>query len=132
MILMTFENIIASLAKELGLDMSAEDGTASFRVQTESGRQVEVSIFTMDDGESVELCAELGEVPSEGAGDLMLRMLEANHLFSSTGGATLSVDEGHIKLERYAGIVEFERGDGTKIASRFLDTAKMWADIVAC
>jgi len=128
---MAFEDAMATLGKELGVDLSVEDGAAWFLATPEDGgRQIEVSISVMDDGDSVALCADLGEMPSEGASELMLRMLEANHLFSSTGGATLSVDDGRVKLERYVGLVNFERGEGANIIAPFLNTAKIWADIV--
>jgi len=129
---MAFEDAIASLGKELGIDLSVEDGAAEFVATPEDGgRQVAVSISVMDDGESVALCADLGEMPSEGAGELMLRMLEANHMFGSTGGATLSVDAGRVKLERHFGLVNLERGEGANIIVPFLDKASFWADVVA-
>ena len=128
---MAFDDVIASIGNELGMDMAVKDGVAEFAIAPEDGgERVVVSASAMDDGVSVELCADLGEMPSEGASELMLRMLEANHLFASTGGATLSVDGGRVKLERYVGIAEFERGEGLSIVASFIETAKAWSDIV--
>ena len=129
---MAFEDAIASLGKELGIDLTVEDGVARFTATPESGsKQVSVSISEMDDGVSALLCADLGEMPSEGANELMLRMLEANHLFASTGGATLSVDDGSVKLERYVGLVELQRGEGARVVAPFVEVAREWLGIVA-
>ena len=129
---MVFEDAIASLGKGLGADLSVEDGVAEFTAAPEDGgEQVEISISEMDDGVSALLCADLGEMPSEGTNELMLRMLEANHLFDSTGGATLSVDDGRVKLERYVGLVELQRGDGAGVVAAFVGVAREWRGIVA-
>ena len=114
------------------MDLAVEDGVAEFVATPEGGgERIEVSISAMDDGEYAELCADLGEMPSEGAEKLMLRMLEANHLFDATGGATLSVEDGRAKLERYVGIVALQRGDGAKIVTAFVETARTWQGLVA-
>ena len=88
---MEFEDAIAVLGKDLGIDLVVEDGVAEFVATSKDGDEpVEVAISAMDDGESAVLSADLGEMPTEGADELMLRMLEANHLFDATGGASLS------------------------------------------
>ncbi len=129
---MAFEDVIASLGRDLGIDLVAEDGVAGFVATSEDGSErIEVSISAMDDGESVVLCADLGEIPTKDADRLMLRMLEANHLFDATGGATLSVEDGRAKLERYVGIVALQRGDSARIVSPFVATARTWRRLIA-
>ena len=130
---MAFEDAISTLGRELGLDLSVEGGAAEFVATPEDGgRPIAVSISAMDDGgDDALLCADLGELPAEGVGELMLRLLEANHLFGSTGGATLSVDEGRVKLERHVRLVDLERGEGANVIVPFLGTAGTWADVVA-
>ena len=128
---MAFEDAIASLGKDLGIDLVVDDGVTAFVATPEDGGdRIEVSISAMDDGERAALCADLGEMPSEGADALMLRMLEANHLFDATGGATLSVEDGRAKLERCVGIVALQRGDGEKIVTTFIETARTWHGLV--
>ena len=74
---MEFEDAIAVLGKDLGIDLVVEDGVAAFVATSQDGDEpVEVSISAMDDGESAVLSADLGEMPSKGADELMLRMLE--------------------------------------------------------
>lgn len=125
---MEFEDAIAALGKDLGIDLLVEDGVAGFVATSQDGDEpLEVSISAMDDGESAVLSADLGELPATDADELMLRMLEANHLFESTGGATLSVEDGHAKLERSVGIVTLQRGgNGTGIVRPFVETARTW------
>lgn len=129
---MAFEDAIASLGRGLGIDLVVEDGVAEFVAASADGsEQIEVTISVLDDGVSALLCADLGEMPAKGSDRLMLRMLEANHLFGATGGATLSVEEGRAKLERYVGIVAFQRGDGARIVKPFLEMARKWRSLVA-
>jgi len=86
---MAFEDAIASLGRDLGIDLVVEDGVAEFvAASADGGEQIEVTISVLDDGVSALLCADLGEMPAKGSDRLMLRMLEANHLFGATGGAT--------------------------------------------
>ena len=129
---MEFEDAIAALGKDLGIDLVVEDGVAGFVATSKDGDEpVEVSISAMDDGESAVLSADLGEMPSEGADGLMLRMLEANHLFDATGGSSLSVEDDRAKLERSVNIVAIQRGDGAKIVPLFVEMARTWRGIVA-
>jgi hypothetical protein len=127
---MEFDDVIASLRGEFGAEGAAEGGAVVFAVAPEGGGPVEVSVSEMDDGASVLLCADVGEMPS-GGGELMLRMLEANHLFASTGGATLSVDGGRVKLERYVGLAEFDRRDAAAVVEPFAAVAQEWRGVVA-
>jgi len=127
-----FEDAIAVLGKDLGIDLVVEDGVAEFVATSQDGDEpVEVSISAMDDGESAVLSADLGEMPSEGADELMLRMLEANHLFDATGGASLSVEDDRAKLERYVNLVAFQREEGANIVPLFVEMARTWRGIVA-
>ena len=129
---MEFEDAIAALGKDLGIDLVVEDGVAGFVATSKDGDEpVEVSISAMDDGEHAVLSADLGEMPTDGADGLMLRMLEANHLFDATGGASLSVEDDRAKLERYVNLVALQRGDGAKIVPLFVEMARTWRGIVA-
>ena len=129
---MAFEDAIAVLGRDIGMDLVAEDGTAGFvAMSSDGGERIDVSISAMEDGMSVMLCADLGDMPEKNAEKLMLRMLEANHMFEATGGATLSVEDGRAKLERYVGIVALQRGDGAKLVLPFVETARKWCRLIA-
>lgn len=129
---MGFEDAVASLGRDLGIDLAVEDGVAEFvAASADGGEQIDVTISELDDGVSAALCADLGEMPAKGADGLMLRMLEANHLFSATGGASLSVEDGRAKLERYVGIAALQRGDSARIVPPFVATARTWRRLIA-
>ncbi len=129
---MEFEDAIASLGRDIGLDLVAEDGSVGFvATSADGGERIDVSISAMDDGVSAVLCADLGAMPDKGSAQLMLRMLEANHMFDSTGGATLSVEDGRAKLERYVSIMALHRGEGAKIVPTFIETARIWRRLIA-
>ena len=129
---MEFEDAIAALGKDIGIDLAVEDGVVAFvATSKDDDEPIEISISAMDDGESAVLCADLGEMPSAGADELMLRMLEANHLFDATGGSSLSVEDDRAKLERHVNLVAFQRGEGAKIVLLFVEMARTWRGIVA-
>ena len=129
---MEFEDAIASLGRDIGLDLVAEDGSVGFvATSADGGERIDVSISAMDDGVSAVLCADLGAMPDKGSAQLMLRMLEANHMFDSTGGATLSVEDGRSSLARYVSIIALHRGEGAKIVPTFIETARIWRRLIA-
>ena len=55
-----------------------------------------------ENGGAYTVSADLGPLPEDGADALVGEMLEANHAFQGTAGATLSVDPGigHVFLRR--------------------------------
>lgn len=79
-------------------------------------------VFTADDlvfsltpsesGEAVLLSAGLAPLPQDDSGRALREMLEANHLFAGTGGASLSVDPETlrplIQQTLWIGILDFE------------------------
>jgi hypothetical protein len=58
-------------------------------------------------------------------------MLEANHLFGGTGGASLSVEGTRAKLERRFSLAELGRGEGGSVLVPFFATVREWRDAVA-
>ena len=101
---MVFEDAIAVLGRDIGMDLVVEDGTAGFvAMSSDGGERIDVSISEMEDGMSVMLCADLGD----------------------------SVEDGRAKLERYIGIVALQRGDGAKLVLPFVETARKWCRLIA-
>lgn len=47
------------------------------------------------------------------------------------GSVDLVVDGVDVKLERYFGIASLERGEGANIIAPFVETARIWSDIVS-
>jgi len=129
---MTFADAMESLGTELGVPLVVDDGTAAFEVDRGDDDDVmDVELTACEDGESVDMSADLGEMPEKGAEELMMKMLEANHMFEGTGGAALSVEDGRAKLERRVSLASLGRGEGAKVVMPFLGMADAWAAIVS-
>ena len=125
---MTFEEVMESLGGELGLPLVPEDGAVAF--EAERGGDA-MSVTISDAGEFAELSADLGELPLDGREEILFRMLEANHLFEDTGGASLSAGDGRANLERRVPLFTLGRGDGVRIVAPFLETAWKWRGVIA-
>ena len=129
---MTFEETMESLGAELGVPLSVEDGKACFEaVPAGGGDVIEIDFKELLEGVVAVMSADLGEMPKEGAEALMKEMLESNHLFDGTGGATFSVGDGRIKLERYVRFEDLGRGEGANAVMPFIAKARRWADDIA-
>ena len=128
---MTFEDAINSLGSEFGAELEIEDGVAALTAHDDDGDEIDVILRSVENNEYADISSDLGELPSEGSEELMLKMLEANHLFSGTGGATLSIEEGRAKLERRVPLTELGRGEGAPVLTHFLATARKWRAALA-
>ena len=120
---MTFEEAMSALGSELGFDLAVEDGKASLEVVDAEGNDaaVVVELSEMRDGRGVLLSCDVGEVPSAGG---LKQLLEANHMFGETSGATLSAEDGRLYFERYVPISVIGRGEGAEFVKMFVAEAK--------
>lgn len=125
---MVFEDIIAVVERVLEMELAVVEGTTVFEVSgEEGGGRVRVILQDESERNRVLLSADLGEPPPEGAETLYRTMLEANHLFSGTAGATLALDEasGRFRLQKAELPDELANDvDGTLVA--FIETALNW------
>ncbi len=129
---MTFEETMDSLGAELGFPLSVLDGKASFEASSaKGGEPMDIEIKELLEGEIAVITADLGALPEEGAEELMRAMLEANHIFDGTGGASFSVDDGRVKLERYVRFQELGRGEGANVVMPFIAKARRMVDEIA-
>lgn len=127
---MTFEDAINSLAAEFGTTLQIDDGAAVFTVHDDDDADgIAVVLRPVENRECAVISADLGALPSDGAADAMLKMLEANHLFTGTGGATLSVEGDRAKLERCIPLQTLARGEAAPLLAQFLATARKWRPI---
>ena len=125
---MSFEDAIAALGAEFGVELSAEDGTASLEVSSEGGDFEPVS-FTLTyepEYETLLISADVCEVDPARGDEPLLKMLEANHMFTGTTGATFCVDDGRAKLERRIRLQSFWREGGKAILMSFFKTVQAW------
>ena len=125
---MSFEDAIAALGAEFGVELSAEDGTASLEVSSEGGDFEPVS-FTLTyepEYETLLISADVCEVDPARGDEPLLRMLEANHMFTGTTGATFCVDDGRAKLERRIRLEALWREGGRTILTSFFKSVQAW------
>lgn len=125
---MTFEDAIAALGAEFGVALSDEDGTASFEVASGDGdfEPVNVTLTYEPEDETLLVSADAGAVDLEGDDEPLLRMLEANHMFSGTAGASFCVDDGRAKLQRRIRLDVFWREGGKTILMSLFKAVQAW------
>ncbi len=123
---MTFEDAVKSLGAEFGTELGTKEGLAAFTASGDDGEGIDVTLSQVESDDSADISADLGELPSQGVEDMMMKMLEANHLFGGTGGATLSVEGDRVKLERRVPLTDLARGEGAGLLAQFLATARDW------
>ena len=125
---MSFEDTIAALGAEFGVPLSAEGGTASFELSAEGGgfEPVAVTLTYEPEDEMMLVSADVGEVDAEGGDEPLLRMLEANHVFAGTMGASFSMDGARARLERRIRLDAFWREGGSGILMSLFRTVQDW------
>ena len=62
----------------------------------------------------------------EGGDEPLLKMLEANHMFSGTMGASFCVDDGRAKLQRRIRLDAFWREGGKAILTSLFKSVQDW------
>ena len=125
---MSFEDAIASLGAELGFDLPVADGVAQLEAAGGEGDVFDVALSEMPDVGGVLLSSEVGELSEVTA---LQPLLEANHIFAETAGATLSLADGHLYFEQYVPLSAIGRGEGTGIVKLFVAHARDWRQRIA-
>ena len=125
---MSFEDAIAALGEEFGVELSAEDGAASFEVSSDDGdfEPVNFTLTYEPENEMLLVSADAGEVDLESGDEPLLKMLEANHMFSGTMGASFCVDDGRAKLQRRIRLDAFWREGGKDILTSLFKSVQDW------
>ena len=125
---MSFEDAIAALGAEFGVALSDESGTVSFEVAPEDGdfEPVNFTLTYEPDDEVMLVSADVGEVDLQGGDEALLKMLEANHMFSGTMGASFCIDDGHAKLQRRIRLDTLWREGGKGILMSLFKLVQTW------
>ena len=126
---MQFDEALQQLGKELGLPLEIQDGRAAFEASFGGDGEEEpvtVEISSDDDDRFAILSTDIGEMPQDGVEAFATAMLEANHYFTETGGAALSIEGRRAMLERRVRLEELARGEGANIVYPFIDLAVRW------
>lgn len=120
--------IIKSFGEKVGIGFESDaDGSCAFEADG-----LLVTISDLRELDAIALVGDLGEPPPERLDALYKTMMEANHLFGGTGGATLSLDPatGCFALCR---VLQCKALDGDIFyaeAERFVSALESWAKII--
>ena len=124
---MDTSELIQSFSKRIGIELDA-DGVCAFEADG-----LAVTVHELRELEAVALIGDLGEPPPERLEGLYQVMLEANHLFGGTGGATLSRDPatGRFALCRTLAGASLTSDGLYAEVERFVSTMEVWARNIA-
>ena len=126
---MEIQEIMALLGERLNVDLAPdEDGMCPLLVDG-----MKITIAALPELDAVGLWGEIGEPPPQHLEDLLSAMLNANHCFRGTGGATISrdPDTGRFCLCRMLDARAVD-GDGFfKALESFVNTQETWCRMLA-
>ncbi len=125
---MSFEELVGGIGKAIGMDLTVEDGLCGVRADG-----VPVVMRYIEAYAIVFIHADLGNPPPEGLAALYRKLLESNHAFQGTSGATLSVNprDGHVCLQHYIRLEVLDVALAVERFNVFVDTVKVWRDYLA-
>jgi len=121
---MEFGDLLESLGKKLGLELAPDaDGSCVLGVDD----CMSVTIQSLEEMSRVAVWAKIGDPPPQGLERLLSAMLEANHLFQGTGGATISRDgEGTFFLCQLFQMNGLDDEAFFTALERFVNTLEAW------
>lgn len=120
--------LVKELGKSLGIELAFDnDGVCAFMAD-----DMTVTIHGLPDGE-IALVGDIGEPPPEGLEKLYRAMLEANHLFGGTAGATISFDSerGRFSLVKLFDCRNLDSDTFMQAVSKFVSVLEMWTKLTA-
>ena len=125
---MTFEELISALGERIGVDLAAEDGSCVINVD-----DMVVTLMSLPDSDRLAVHGEIGDPPPEGLEQLLSAMLEANHLFAATAGATISRDHetGRFHLCRHEPLATLDVDSLAALVESFVNTLEIWRKAIA-
>lgn len=124
---MDSHELMAALGAKLGVDLELEDGVCALEADG-----LRVVIHDLPALEAIALVGDAGEPPPGRLEGLYRALLESNHLFRDTAGATLSVDPatGRVSLCRMVLIRLLDAESFIAGVEQFVNTLEVWARIV--
>ena len=125
---MESDMLVKELGKGLGIELAfGDDGVCAFMAD-----DMTVSIHDLPDGQ-IALLGDIGEPPPEGLEKLYRAMLEANHLFGGTAGATISFDSerGRFSLVKLFDCRNLDSDTFMEAVSKFVSVLEMWTKLTA-
>ena len=125
---MRFEEQVKALGNKIGVTLQVDDeGTCVLSVD-----DMTVTLQSIPEVESVGFWGEIGEPPPQGLEKLLSAMLEANHMFRGTGGATISRDSetGRFFLCRILDLRSLDAEAFAAALERFVNVLEAWIALV--
>ena len=125
---MTFKELIAAFGAKIGVALVADNESCVVGVD-----DMTVTFLHLDEADKISIYGEIGETPQDGIEELLSTMLEANHLFAGTAGATLSRDKktGRFCLCRVEPLALLDADSFASVMESFVNTLAVWRSIVA-
>ena len=125
---MTFEELISGLGSKIGVELTSDDGECVINVD-----DMVVTLMSLPDSDRLAVHGEIGDPPPEGLEQLLSAMLEANHLFAGTAGATISRDHetGRFHLCRQEPLAILDADTLAAILQSFVNTLEIWRRAIA-
>ncbi len=125
---MDANDLIEGLGKRIGIELKLDDDN-SCAIEADG---MAIIINYLGEIDILVLLADVGEPPPERLEMLYKTLLEANHLFTATAGATLSLDpkSGHVVLCRAIRCMAVGVDEFVSEVERFINTLEMWTSTV--
>ena len=125
---MSFEELVGGLGKAIGMELSVQDGLCGVNADG-----VPIIMRYIEPYGIVYIHADLGEPPPQGLEALYRKVLESNHAFQATSGATLSVNprDGHVCIQHYIRLEVLDVKLAVDRFNVFVDAATVWRDYLA-
>ena len=125
---MTFEELISGLGSRIGVELTSDDGSCVINVD-----DMVVTLMSLPDSDRLAVHGEIGDPPPEGLEQLLSAMLEANHLFAGTAGATISRDHetGRFHLCRNEPLAILDADSLAALVESFVNTLEIWRKVIA-
>ena len=125
---MTFEELISGLGSKIGVELTSDDGSCVINVD-----DMVVTLMSLPDSDRLAVYGEIGDPPPEGLEQLLSAMLEANHLFAGTAGATISRDHetGRFHLCRHEPLAILDADSLAALVESFVNTLEILRKAIA-
>ena len=125
---MQFDELIKGLGERLQVALTTEDGVCTLGID-----DMTVTLMELRELDALVITGEMGEPPPQGLEKLYRVMLEANHNFTGTAGATISLDpERHVfRLCRMSQLVATDVDALVTMLERFVNTLEAWRKLIA-
>ena len=126
---MELAELVEDFGRRVGLDLKLdENGTCALAVDG-----MNVTIQDVSEAYAVGIWGKIGAPPPEGLRQLYEMMLDANHLFRATSGATISRDpeSGDFYLCRLLDLRVLESEAFFQAVEKFVNTLETWQKVIA-